>query len=117
VQKRYRLRKNSDFLYIYRKGKSIGHPLLVLIYKRSGHSSLRIGFSITKKFGKAVKRNRIKRQLREIVSAELENIKHGYDLVFSVRKNAADASFNELKNAVINLLRRARLYKEGEPAD
>jgi ribonuclease P protein component len=112
LKKVYRLRKNKDFRYTYRRGKKLGHPLLVLVYRRTNMSSSRIGFSITKKYGSAVKRNRIKRQLREIVSAELENIKEGYDIIFSVRKGAGESTFNELKGAVKNLLKRASLYKK-----
>ncbi|HZK33759.1 MAG TPA: ribonuclease P protein component [Bacillota bacterium] len=113
MEKRHRLRKNKDFKYTYKRGRKLGHPLFVLVYRRTNNSSLRIGFSITKKFGPAVKRNRIKRQLREIVSADIENIRHGHDIIFSLRKGAGESTFEELESAVSNLLKRAKLYKKG----
>ncbi len=114
LDKKYRLRKNRDFQYAYKKGRSLGHPLLVVIYRRTNQSTVRIGFSITKKFGKAVQRNRIKRRLREIIGSCIHQIKQGYDIIFVVRKEAKEASYQDLDDAVHNLLRRGRLYREGE---
>jgi ribonuclease P protein component len=114
VEKKYRLRRNKDFQYTYNKGRSLGHPLLVLIYRRNNRPESRIGFSITKKYGKAVKRNRIKRQLREILRLQLQQLKHGYDAIFVVRKEAGGASYTELEGAVHSLLKRGKLYRQGE---
>jgi len=114
VNKKYRLRKNSDFQYTYKKGRSLGHPLLVMIFRKTNNSNVRVGFSITKKFGKAVKRNRIKRQLREIIRSRLDNINRGYDIIFVVRKEAAGALYKDLESAVHNLLKRGKLYKQSD---
>lgn len=114
MEKKYRLRRNKDFQYTYRKGRSIRHPLLVLIYRRTNRIESRIGFSITKKFGKAVQRNRIKRQLREILRLQLQQLKQGYDVIFVVRKEAKGASYHELDGAVHNLLKRGKLFRQGD---
>lgn len=114
MKKDYRLRFNKDFQYTYKRGKSLGHSLLVMIYRKNNIKNTRIGFSISKKFGNAVKRNKIKRQLREILTKELDNLKNGYDIIFVVRKNAQNAAFSKLEKAVYNLIRRANLYKERE---
>jgi len=111
VKKQFRLRKRSDFNYTYRKGKSLANYCLVLIYRKTNDKVTRVGFSISKKFGSAVKRNRIKRQLREIYASKINNIKAGYDLIFVVRKGAKDADFHRLKNQMENLLNRAGLLE------
>lgn len=90
------------------------HPLLVLIYRRTNRAECRIGFSITKKFGNAVQRNRIKRQLREILRLQYNQLKNGYDIIFVVRKEARGASYQMLEGAVYNLLRRGKLFKQGD---
>ncbi|HHY83283.1 MAG TPA: ribonuclease P protein component [Clostridiales bacterium] len=114
MNKKYRLRKKSDFQSTYKKGRSLGHPLLVMIYRKTNKSDIRVGFSITKKFGKAVKRNRIKRQLREIVRSQLNKLNPGYDIIFVVRKEAGEASFKDLESAVNNLLIRGKLYRQSD---
>ena len=114
MKKEYRLRRNSDFQYTYKKGRSLRHPLLVLIYRNTNRTRTRIGFSITKKFGNAVQRNRIKRQLREILRLQYHQLKQGYDLIFVVRKEAKGASYQILEGAVHNLLKRGKLYKQGD---
>lgn len=114
MNKRYRLQKNRDFQITYKRGKSLGHPLLVLVYRKTNRLQPRIGISITKKFGKAVKRNRIKRQLREILRGRVRTVKQGYDIVFIVRKDAKNADFKHLGDSVHNLLKRGGLLKEGE---
>jgi ribonuclease P protein component len=116
VEKKYRLRKNREFKYTYKKGRSLGHPLLVMIYLKTNHKEVKIGYSITKKFGKAVERNRIKRQLREIVRLKLSELKPGYNIIFIVRKDVKGASYQSLEKAVNNLLKRADLYKQGDSA-
>lgn len=112
MDKRYRLRKNRDFQYTYKRGRSIGHPLLVVIFRKTNKDTTRIGFSITKKYGKAVQRNRTKRQLREIIGSRIGMVKQGYDIVFAVRKEEKEAHYKDLDDAVNTLLKRAKLYRE-----
>ena len=113
MNKRYRLQKNRDFQITYKRGKSLGHPFLVLIFRKTNRPQPRIGISITKKYGNAVMRNRIKRQLREILRGRLDTVKQGYDIVFVVRKEARHADFKRLGDSVHNLLKRGGLLKEG----
>ena len=109
-----RLRDNRDFRRIYAKGRFFAHPLAVLhLLKRRGESAekfpeSRIGFVISKKQGKAVVRNRIKRRLREAIRLQLSELKTGsYDLVFVGRTAAYEASWEELNFAISDLLQRA----------
>ena len=112
MKKKYRLRKRRDFGYTYRKGKSLANSCLVLFFRKNNQNLSRVGFSISKKYGNAVQRNKIKRRLREIYRVRLDKIRTGYDLIFIVRIRARDASFAKLENQMENLLKRASLFKE-----
>jgi ribonuclease P protein component len=105
-----RLRSNRQFRLVFARGRSYVHPLLVLYVRRSGSGGPRIGFSIGKKLGGAVERNRIRRRLREICRARLNRLRPGFDLVFVGRRALAAASFHTIQQVMDELLGQARLW-------
>lgn len=110
-----RLRSNQDFQRVYRVGRSWAHPLLALnVLSRPGEQ--RVGISVSKKVGKAVQRNLVRRRLRELLRASLPHWKVGFDAVVVARASAADASYSELAAAVSELARRGRLRREPDEA-
>ena len=78
----------------------------------NGLSLSRYGFSVTKKVGKAVQRNRLKRLLREII--KLQSLRSGWDIVFIVRSVAANTDYHQLERAVTKLLTRAQLLESNK---
>jgi ribonuclease P protein component len=91
--------------------------LLLLNAARNRAGRTRCGFVVGKKLGKAHDRNRAKRRVREAARLQYTAIAPGYDLVFVVRPAAAGASFSELQQAVIELLRRAGIFAAPPPTD
>ena len=65
VQRQNRLGPNRQFSYVYRRGKRVSTRDLTLLYVKNRQK--RVGFSVSKKVGVAVVRNRTKRRLRECV--------------------------------------------------
>ena len=102
-----RLAKEIQFKAVYGKGRSWANDLVVLIALPNGLESTRCGFSVSKRLGKAVVRNRVRRLLREGVRLTLK--KDGWDMVFIARKAAAEADYRTLRRAIEELLSRARL--------
>ena len=109
MQKAYRIRKNGQFHYVFRKGKSMGTHLLFLVYVRAG--KLQVGFAVNKKVGHAVVRNRVKRRLRECFRQQIPSLKNGF-YVFVARPEAADATYWQLEQAMRSLLKRHGLYRD-----
>jgi ribonuclease P protein component len=64
----------------------------------------RFAFAVGRHIGKAARRNRVRRRLREVVRLSLENIKPGYDCLLVARTAAATATHEELETAVLQLL-------------
>jgi ribonuclease P protein component len=71
----------------------------------------RCGFTVSRRVGKAVVRNRARRRMREAVRSMWTLVKPGWDLVWIARPAIADARFSELQSACARLLGRARLLK------
>ncbi len=84
--------------------------MLVLKAAPSGRPASRFGFAVSKRLGGAVQRNLVRRRLRE--AARLAAARPGWDIVVIARVPAARASFHELRAALEQLLRRARILEE-----
>lgn len=109
LAKANRLNKHGSFAYVYRKGKRISESDVVLIYASPAHS-VRVGFSVSNKVGKAVVRNKVKRRLRSAVQNRLPSMR-GCQAIVIAKPSAADKSFEVLSDQVERLLFKAELLK------
>ena len=104
LQRTYSLKKNAQFKYVYRRGTSGGSHEMVMLYARA-NNTLKVGFSVGKKLGCAVVRNRIKRRLRAACAPLLPQMKPGL-YVFIARQGVITADFNKLCRSMQYLLRK-----------
>ncbi len=114
LPKRYRLRRTRDFARVRRFGRSSGSQLLILYVLPTRSPDIRVGFSVSKRVGKATVRNRVKRLMREAVRQHLSAIRPGQDLVFIARPAAAEAPYHQVSETVAYLLRRAGVAGQQE---
>lgn len=105
-----RLRRRKDFLACYNEGKAYAQAHVVM-YVRPRACGRRFGFVVGKKVGKAVMRNRVKRQLRAVCRACLLSLTDGFDAVFIARKNVVEVDYHQLRREVEILFRNARLWE------
>ena len=99
-----RLRKDSDFRRVYKHGKSFANRYLVM-YNR-------VGISVSKKVGKAIVRNKVKRRIRESFRLDVDKkIKSGYDIVFIARVAISDMQYNEINKSMKHLVNKFKLFK------
>lgn len=111
MQKKYRLRQRSDFNKVYRFGRSVANRQFV-IYKmpHRGIEHFQVGISISKKIGHAVLRNRLKRQIKEIIRLEAQHIKRQVQFIVIVRNQAVSLNYDGLQKSLIHILKKARLW-------
>ncbi|WP_446898167.1 ribonuclease P protein component [Clostridium sp. LBM24168] len=107
----YRLKKNAEFRIVYKRGKSFSNNLLVLYIYKNKKGFNKLGISVSKKVGKSVIRNRIKRLIKEIVRLDCDNLKMGYNFVFIAKNASNDKSYTDIESSVKYLIRKAGLYK------
>lgn len=112
MKRLYRVRENERFQEIRRRGRSYSDRSLVLCVLPNGLPYSRHGFSVSRRIGKAVQRNKIRRRLRESLRLRMDKILPGWDLVWIARTPIQSAEYGEIDAACARLLWRASLLPE-----
>lgn len=92
-----RLKKRHQFLRAARGPKWVAPGLILQCWRRDDQDNSRIGFTVTKRVGNSVARNRVKRRLREVVRQDKAHVKTGFDYVIIGRKSTIRRSFRDLE--------------------
>ena len=112
MKRKFRLTSATDFKRVRRYGKSFAHPLVVLVAHPNDLNTSRIGVSAGRSVGNAVQRNRVKRQLREIIRPIISEIHNGWDIVILARSGCKKEKFDKIQTAITELFIRAQLYQK-----
>ena len=110
-----RLLKASEFNRVFKQGRRLSQTELTLAFRvrpsRDGKLyPPRLGLSVSKKVGGAVRRNLLKRRFREIFRLNQARMVWGVELVVIPRKEAGDLSYQELESRLITLFERGKLF-------
>ncbi len=111
-----RLREPEDFQNVYAGQEALHGPSVVVFFRPNGLPVSRMGVSVGRKHGNAVRRNRIKRVLREAFRLSQSILPAGYDYVLIPRRGVKIFRTTELRAALASLARRVPLPGEGTRA-
>lgn len=103
-----RIKSNEDFALTIHKGKYFKLGAFHISYIRTDLDHTRVGISVSKKIGKAVVRNRIKRQIRAMCDHSI-NFKNNVDIVIIVRTQFLENNFQENKTILCEFLHKEHL--------
>lgn len=105
-----KIKKNFQFRIVYRFGKSFSDNLLVMYLKRNGKKDSKMGISVSKKVGKSVIRNRVRRLIYENYRLNYNMRFIGYDIIFIARSNINGKSFDDINSSMNYLFNKAGVY-------
>lgn len=112
MEKAYRIKKNADFQFIYRKGKSVANrQFVVYTYEQQKATHFRLGISVSKKLGNAVTRNRIKRSIRECFKVHKTDLLP-IDMIVIARFPAKAMSTQEIQKSLEHVLKIAEVFNK-----
>lgn len=108
------IKRNKEFRYLYRKGKTAVNKYLVIYFASNKEGKNKLGITVSKKLGKAVKRNRAKRLIKEAYRLLESHIKNGVDIVIVSRGKTVFSDGNTIREALFDLLCSNGLIEDPE---
>lgn len=107
-----KIRSRSDYLRIQNTGRQERGRYLILLTAHNDLSVSRFGITVSRRNGNAVRRNRIKRKIREVQRLNQGRFGQGHDIVVIARHLSAKATFSQLENEYLHLARKAGLMEK-----
>ena len=106
----YRLKREKDFKAVFNKGKRLFSSELTLVYLPS--EQLKVGYAVGKKHGVSVKRNRIKRLLRESFRSFIPSIQGQNFFFVFIPKEKEEYSLEKFKKSMEYILKKGGFLKQ-----
>ena len=103
------LKQNHEFRRLYNKGKSAVSPYFAVYCRRTGRPYSRLVITTGVKLGNAVKRNFVRRRIRELYRTNEDKLKPGYDIVVVARTRAIFGRYADLERSFLQLLKKLEL--------
>lgn len=104
MKKKEIIKKSNDYTKVIKKNNKLKNKYYSLFYIKSDNTLF--GISIPKKIGNAVIRNKNKRQIKNIIDNNKNNIQNGYNYVIIIRKEILSLSYQEKEQELINLFKK-----------
>jgi len=111
----HRLKKNKDYRRVYKSGRTVADNNIVLFVLANKYGLCRIGFTVSKKVGKAVIRNKVRRWFKEACRSHCKDFRDGFDYVILARKDIVEKNYQAVEKSLMILLRKVVIAKGLKP--
>ena len=108
------MKEKHLFRRLYAKGKTAVFPTMAVYARPNGSKRSRLGFTVGTKVGKAVRRNKVRRRLREAYRIHEEHMLPGWDLVVVARVKSAHVPYRQLEKDLLRALDKLGVRKGGD---
>ncbi len=105
------LNQNTLFKKLYYRGRTQHSSILIVHYMKNGLKYNRFGITVSKKIGKAVKRNKVRRRIYEAFRMYEPSLKTGFDIVIVAKSSALEAEFARYHRVIGGMLKKAGLLE------
>ena len=103
-KKEERILKRAEFINLNLHGKRYYTKNFVVILRQNKSDITRLGITVSKRFGNSVKRNRVKRLIREFFRLNKQQAPKGYDIVIIALKRSGNINFLKVKEELGDLI-------------
>jgi len=112
MQNTVSIKENREFSRLYRSGKFFSSDCLILYVRNNRFGNNRIGITVSKKVGKAVIRNRVRRRIKESYREIEGKITTSYDFVVVARVKAAECDYKKIRSALKYLFNKEGMLND-----
>jgi ribonuclease P protein component len=98
------LKRRGEFKKVFEQGLKFSSRHLIIYAQPNGLSHGRLGLSVSRKVGKAVIRNRVRRRIREIFRKEIAERPVRFDFVVVAKNSSPEAGFTDLRSGILRVL-------------
>ena len=105
------LKSSRAFRRLYHRGKSVVTPYFVVYVQKNNRPENRLGVAASVKLGNAVKRNRVRRRLREIYRIHEDKLRTGFDVILVARTRGIFAKFSKLEKQFLHAAEKLELMR------
>ena len=101
-----RILKRNEFIQLSKSGRKLHNEYFIVLYAPGQCDRSRLGITVTRKVGKAVRRNRIKRLIREYFRLNRHLLSGYWDIIVIAKKEAADLSSDKIFDSLCDVFER-----------
>jgi ribonuclease P protein component len=111
LEKKYRIKKNTEIQHLLKIKKTVGNKYFVIFYTENHeNNNFRYAIGVSKKYGNAVARNLVKRRIREVI--KVNNFIDRCDFFIIVKIETKNLKFNKIKEYLEQLFENAKILRK-----